>query len=289
MTKIKSLFIVFFLSVHVAYSAPMKLISYNVLYGFNHGKAVKMGSQWLKEQNADMIALQEVKGFDTQSFSKLAKTWGHDFSYFYKRQPGLPLAFSSKQPISEVAELDEGVKRGFLLLKSGGVYFVVVHMTSQRLSARQTETAYISSTIKRLLKDKKPLVVLGDFNAMSSLDQGHLLKQKVLLKQMRENPKKRQNLNNNEFDTSILKVFYELGLRDTCYEKLQGSVSLEGSFPSMLLEKISTKDIQKKAFQRIDFILTSSDLAERAKRADIPKDGILDKISDHYPVIAEFD
>ena len=78
-------------------------------------------------------------------------------SYFYKRPKGLPLAFSSRFPITEVEELDEGVNRGFLLLKSGGIYFIVVHMTSQKLSARRTESAYISKTIKKLLNEKNDL------------------------------------------------------------------------------------------------------------------------------------
>ena len=266
-----------------------KIISYNVLYGFNHGKAVVQGAEWVKQQAPDMIALQEMKGFDQKKFSELAKSWGHEFSYFYKRKPGLPLAFSSKYAITEISELDEGVKRGFLLLKSAGIYFIVVHMTSQKLSARQTESAYIAKTIKQLLKEKKQLVVLGDFNAMSGLDKDYLAAKNLLLEQMRTNPKKKANLNKNEFDSSVLQVFYDLGLRDVCYEKLQGSDTLQGSFPTMLLEKIPSKEIQKEALQRIDFILTSPELADSAVSADIPKGDVLETISDHYPLVIELD
>ena len=83
----------------------VKIITYNVLYGFNHGKNIKDGQAWLKAQQADFIALQEMKGFDANKFAKLAKSWGHEHSYFYKRPQGMPLAFSSRFPISEVEEL----------------------------------------------------------------------------------------------------------------------------------------------------------------------------------------
>jgi len=286
MKKISLLLLLFLGSLH---AGNLKIISYNVLYGFNHGKTIQQGVEWIKGQAPDMIALQEMKGFDQKKFAKLAKTWGHEFSCLYKRKPGMPLAFSSKFPIAEVKELNEGVNRGFLLLKSGDIYFIVVHMTSQKLSARQTESAYIAKTIFKLLQERKRLVVLGDFNALSGLDQDYLSSKKVLLEQMRENPKKRANLNQNEFDTSILQGFYDLGLKDLCHEKLKGSETLKGSFPTMLLEKIASKEIQHDALQRIDFILTSSELADSLLSADIPKGGILEKVSDHYPLVIELD
>ena len=57
----------------------------------------------------------------------------------------------------------------------------------------------------------------------------------------------------------------------------------------MLLEKIPSKEIQKEALQRIDFILTSPELADSAVSADIPKGDVLETISDHYPLVVEFE
>jgi exodeoxyribonuclease III len=267
----------------------LKVISYNVLYGFNHGKNIEQGRQWLKDQGADFIALQEMKGFNQEKFAKLAKTWGHEYSYFYQRKPGLPLAFSSRFPISEVQELDKGVNRGFLKLKCNGIHFIVAHLTSQRLSARKQESNYMASHIKELLKKDEKLIVLGDFNALSHLDFERLSELDELLNEMRQNPKKRPNLNDGFFDTSIMTTFDDLGLVDVCHEKLGRSEVLKGSFPTTLLEKIPSREVQEKHLRRIDFVLADPITAKKVLKADIPKGGSLEKISDHYPLVIDLE
>ena len=265
----------------------VKIITYNVLYGFNHGKNIKEGQAWLKAQQADFIALQEMKGFDANNFAKLAKTWGHEHSYFYKRPHGMPLAFSSRFPISEVEELHKGVKRGFLKLKCRGINFIILHMTSQRLSARKQELNYISPTISKLLKKKEKVIVLGDFNSLSPLDMKRLSELDDLLEEMRNTPRKKPNLNDNNFDVGIMTAFEDLGLVDLCHQHLQGQKDLQGSFPSTLIEKIPNREVQEKHLRRIDFILSDAINAKNLSQAAIPKGGELEKISDHYPIIIE--
>ncbi len=41
----------------------MKVISWNVLYGFNHQKAVSQAVDWIKYQDPDIIAFQELNGY----------------------------------------------------------------------------------------------------------------------------------------------------------------------------------------------------------------------------------
>ena len=40
----------------------LKIVNWNVLYGFNHKKSVKQGANWIKKQAADVVALQELNG-----------------------------------------------------------------------------------------------------------------------------------------------------------------------------------------------------------------------------------
>jgi len=277
--------------VDIADNTEFKVMSYNVLYGFNHGKQIDTGVDWITSQQPDFLALQEMKGFNQARITKIAKRWGHEYSYFYKRKPGLPLAFSSRFPISKVKHLDKDIKRGFLHLESNGINFIVVHMTSQKLSARQTETTYISTTIKQLIADGKKLIVLGDFNAMSPLDSKRIANMKFLLQEMRETPKKRHNLNHNEFDTSILQSYYDLGLVDTSYHLLNGTNKehkLIGTFPTLAAKKATSRQVQLQRLQRIDFILSSPKLINQIIATDIINGQdfpILDQISDHYPLV----
>ncbi|WP_019026087.1 endonuclease/exonuclease/phosphatase family protein [Colwellia piezophila] len=278
-----------------AQAITLKVMSYNVLYGFNHGKQLAAGSEWIASQQPDFLALQEMKGFSSERLSEVAKRWGHKHSYFYQRKPGLPLAFTSRLPISQIEHLDKRIKRGFLHLESGGINFIVVHMTSQKLTARQAETAYISGIIKQLITDGKKLIVLGDFNAMSPLDVKRIVSLQPLLKEMRDSVKKRRNLNNNQFDTSILQSYYDLGLHDSSYHQLRGTDKahkLMGTFPTLVAKKSTDRQVQKQRLQRIDYILSSPNLANKIFAADIVNwhdAKILDQISDHYPVVMVLD
>lgn len=264
---------------------PLKIISYNVLYGFNHKKSIDEGVAWVADQKPDVIAFQEFRGFSKETLQGFAKQWGHDHVHLYKRSPGMPLAISSKFPITEVEEISKGIKRGFFVAKSADIHFVVIHMMSQKLSARKKELQLISTTVKKLQQENKKVIVLGDFNSLSPLDKNYLATKTKRLKEMQE--KKSANLNNGQFDYSILQGFYDLGLVDVCHEKLKGSPILHGSFPTTVAKKVSSPQIQEEMLVRIDFMLMSPDLAKAVTKADIPKGGALEKISDHYPVIVE--
>jgi endonuclease/exonuclease/phosphatase family metal-dependent hydrolase len=231
--------------------------------------------------------------FTPDRISELAVRWSHQYSYLYKRKPGKGMAFTSRFPINTVKILEERVNRGFLLLESGGIHFIVAHLTSQRLSERQKETVYISATIKQLIEKEKKLVVLGYFNAMSGLDDKRLASMDLALQAMRDSPRERLNLNGNSFDTYILKSYYGLGLYDSTYYRLiesQDHHKLLGTWPSMMAKSVTSKEVQQHRLMRIDYILTSQNLVENIVDANIlnwTDAEILDQISDHYPVIME--
>ena len=49
------------------------ILTYNVLYRFNHGKATKIGAKWIAEQKPDIVALQELNNFKQGTFGNIAK------------------------------------------------------------------------------------------------------------------------------------------------------------------------------------------------------------------------
>ncbi|MFT5153166.1 MAG: hypothetical protein ACI841_003166, partial [Planctomycetota bacterium] len=53
-------------------SDRLKIVSWNVLYGFNHGRSIEEGAQWIREQHADVLALQELNGFTAESLQGTA-------------------------------------------------------------------------------------------------------------------------------------------------------------------------------------------------------------------------
>ena len=40
----------------------LKILNWNVLYGFNHGNSIELGTRWIVNQSPDVVALQELNG-----------------------------------------------------------------------------------------------------------------------------------------------------------------------------------------------------------------------------------
>lgn len=267
-----------------------KIITYNVLYGFNHGKSVDKGVEWIAEQNPDVVAFQELRGFSQEKLRKKAQRWGHNYVHYFKRPKGMPLAITSKTPLSNIQEIGgQGIRRDFMVAETADLHFMVLHMTSQRLFHRKRESKLMCKKLGAMLSAGKDVVALGDFNALSPLDRPYLKNLPTFQKRMKETPKKRANLNNGRLDYSIIQRYLDLGLVDVCHEVLPNSPVLKGSFPSTLLEKIPNRQKQREVLRRIDFVFMSPALSKKVVGADIPREGLLNEISDHYPVIVELE
>ena len=77
--------------------------------------------------------------------------------------------------------------------------------------------------------------------------------------------------------------FHAAGLYDLVHEKCPTAQVRLGTFSTRIKEQDRPGDRW-----RIDFILTDPTLALRCINADTPRDPVLHKISDHFPVQATF-
>ena len=58
----------------------IRVMSYNILNGFDWGKDTERQDrlvEWVKEQDPEILGLQELCGFTQEKLSKLAVRWGH--------------------------------------------------------------------------------------------------------------------------------------------------------------------------------------------------------------------
>jgi exodeoxyribonuclease-3 len=248
------------------------IMTYNVLYGFDHGKTFKKGVKWIGEQEPDILALQEFRGFSEEKFASAARAWGHEYTALYKRPKGMPLAISAKAPVEVVETIDEGINRGILVAKAYGIHFVVIHLTSGSKTAgqvrnRMKEAAAVRECVSALLEKKESVVLLGDYNALSPLDSTQ------------------HDADGKTADYTVLQGFLDLGLVDVVHERLKGTEAIKGSFPSFLIEDRYPDNFNPRRLSRIDFILMSPDLAPRCESAVIHQEGVVNAISDHYPVV----
>ncbi|MBT6102439.1 MAG: hypothetical protein HOH62_00925, partial [Verrucomicrobia bacterium] len=104
----------------------LKIVNWNVLYGFNYKKSVKQGANWIKKQAADVVALQELNGHNQVGLKEVAAEWGHDHAAILKKG-GFPVGLTSSQPIEVIERRVKGFHHGYLHCKTHGIHFFVVH------------------------------------------------------------------------------------------------------------------------------------------------------------------
>tara|TARA_R110000850_G_scaffold275323_2_gene414581 strand:- start:169 stop:1035 length:867 start_codon:yes stop_codon:yes gene_type:complete len=282
-TSLKFFLIVLF-SLSSLYADPLQVMTYNVWLGFNKKQTLPAGIEWIAAQNVDVLALQELKGFNQQRLADSAKKWGHDYAVIFDRKGGFPQGLSSKTPIEKLAQIQpEGNPslRGTLHCKAAGIHFFVVHFDPHNYLNRQKEVAAVAAAVQPLLAAGEKVIILGDFNAHSIADKTFLDGQTALLAKLRAKEIEKKSIRafdaDGELDTSVLQALFDIGMIDP-------SGTPQTTFPS----RINFPDTPQAEFdglqQRLDFILVSENL-QPGSETEYPRDAAVEAISDHYPVL----
>ena len=270
----------------------IKIMSYNILTGFDWGKDTARQTNlvtWVRDQDPDVIALQELCNFNQQKLEKLAKGWDHGYSLILKTD-GYPVGITSNKPIELKEKVLTGLWHGMLHCKTWDIDFYVVHLSPADWQFRRREAAIIKERIEVGQPDNEKYIVLGDFNAHSPFDGDFDLKYPYQLERMRKSDlknEKYQNLRDRSFDYSVMSVFLALPLIDVC----QRYVPLDHrtTCPAPInVPRWLTSDEMQKTKSRIDYILVSPALDQWCIDADIINEGPTHYLSDHYPIVAEF-
>ena len=266
-------------------SETMKIISYNVYYGFNHSKSEHLGKQWLAEQQADVIALQELNGYTQRKLEQVARSWGHQHAVIIKEQ-GFPVGITAKEPITIINKKTKDMHHGYLHCKIGNIHFIVTHLSPFSYKRRLDEVHTIFKDIKSINLDKVPMVMLGDFNSLSPLDAERHKKSQEILEFLKDKEKKRKvikNLNAGNYDYSVMETFMQNRLFDPITQQQVKTHRPIGTIPSAIVKENLAG--YAKLLRRIDYILISKPLKKKVQDFHIPNNAALDAISDHYPVI----
>ena len=252
----------------------LKIINWNVLYGFNYNKSIAQGVKWIKGQNSDVVALQEPNGLNLNSLKNMAKQWGHEHAVILKEE-GFPVGLTSRKPIEVIERKVEGFHHGYLHAKTSGIHFFVVHFWPYK----DHEAKAIIEKIKPLLKQGKKVIVTGDFNTYSEKDKDYLATRKNLRFPVSENKRSLYN---------VVNMFEANGFVDLVYKH---DKKAKYSYPSpIIMATKGTKTLEevKAKRKRIDFIFADETLQTSSTSATIIISKELDMISDHYPTLAEF-
>ncbi len=244
----------------------LKILNWNVLYGFNHKKSIKKGANWIKSQTPNVVALQELNGNNAESLSKLAAKWNHEHSVILKHK-GFPVGLTSQEPIEIIERRVKGFHHGYLHCKTYGINFFVVHFWP----GKDHEAKTILAKIQPLLNKGEKVVVLGDFNTYSPKDKAFL-----------------SGVGKNKKDLyAVVDMFEKAGFVDLVHKH---DKKAKYSCPSPIIIPRWAKNLKEIELkrERIDFIFADKKLQKSSISATIMVSKLLDQVSDHYPVTAEF-
>ncbi len=249
-----------------AVNASLRILNWNVLYAFNHGQAVDAGIQWIDKCSPDVVALQELNGLTEASLKTLAARWGHDHAVILKEK-GFPVGLTSRQPIQVVERQVKGFHHGYLHARTCGVDFFVVHFWP----GKDHEAESVAAKIRPLIESKRQVVLLGDFNNHSRRDQTFLESRDAVTPRY-----------------AVVDLFESIGLVDLVHAHQPGQ---KYSCPSPITIPRWSADLEELASkrQRIDFVFADATFSKFVQRSEIRISASLDEISDHYPVVVEFE
>lgn len=271
----------------------LTVMSYNILDGYERGqdqeRKIKT-AEFIRTQKPDVVAFQELVGFTADSLADFAQSFGHSYSILLKEN-GYPVGLTSTQPIALKAKILGNLWHGMLHASTHGIDFFVVHLSPHDVEIRQREARTITQYMEDNLVDQSHYIVLGDFNSLSPFDADVYAPNTRLLEYTREKDEERGkyvNLLDGQFDYSVMGRFLQFPLIDV----IQRFIPEENrfTFPTRILagNRLRTDEIIPLR-RRLDYILVSRDLATKALSAKVINSGVVNELSDHFPVVAEFD
>lgn len=276
-----------------AQKTNLKVITYNIMDGFNFGKDTtrqRKLSKWIKGKQPNVVALQELCGYSDERLKTEALQWDHKFSVLLKNT-GYSVGITADRPIKLIERRTEGMWHGMLQVEIDGINFFVIHLSPDDYLIRRRESGIILAKVNSLISNGQECIVLGDFNASSPFDDD-LLKDKTLLLNANiagdAKSDKYKHLANNYFDYSVISMFLSTPMIDVCQKFVPANTRFSYSSPALIPRyRKNLEDVVKKR-ERLDYIMVSPKLALKCNFANIINNAETDYLSDHYPLEAQF-
>ena len=96
-------------------TGQLKVMTYNIWNGYDWGKDETRRAEvtgWIKRQDPDIVALQELCEYTSGKLEKDASFWGHPYSELLKTT-GYSVGITSRYPIEVRDKIRDGMHHGF--------------------------------------------------------------------------------------------------------------------------------------------------------------------------------
>lgn len=261
----------------------LRIINYNVLVGMETDTTSNKESfaNWIKSQNPDILALEEMNNFTPKKIEEFASQYGHPYAVLLK-EDGYPVALTSKFPIINVSKVLDNMHHGFIKARIKDINIIVLHLSPHKYQKRNEEIDLILETITSYPSNEK-WIIMGDFNSVTPLDKEHYSNGE-LAKSMEGNDIEysyvKNLVNGKTLDYDVHQKILDFGFVDVLRV-------FHKDFISTCDTKIFNPNEAEDTKSRIDFIYISKNMETDAITSEVLKDSFTDYSSDHYPVLFE--
>ena len=248
----------------------VKVINWNTYHLFDHRAKAEEATAWVAEQGPHLVALQEVLHCKEVELGELAQEWGHGHAVMHNEH-GYPVALTSSAPIEGVERRVKGSHHGYLHARTHGIDVFVVHFWPTKVG----EAAQVAEVAAALVREGRPVLVLGDFNGKIRCDEPYLL----------EPGFGEEKDGERVFDYRLTDAFLERGFVELVSEHSPDDLYTFGA-PALIPRWAKTMEEVRERRRRIDFVFASPELAAGCLSAHVDTDDErVGQYSDHYPVL----
>mgnify|MGYP002885541066 FL=1 len=296
----KSVILLLMVVISLEGAERLTVLNYNVFNSHRGGRSYADCVKWVNSIQPDIAGWQELVGWNEAKLKKCAVDWKHPHAATLKGG-GYNIGLTSRTSIEVVARHQKGFWHGYLHCRTAGLEVIVCHLWPGGVRQQMGEANQLHNLVQRLHKEGRSVILMGDFNAHAASDKAWLDRQQPLLDRRSPGDAKKAESDRfivgGKYTFPIMDRIFEAPLRDVVREQFAArhpkptyaqSLML-GSFPTRVLGHVAQPGVQRGFLERIDFILTTPDLAKRCVSAKVRRSPeVLERISDHYPVTAIF-
>ncbi|WP_010285476.1 endonuclease/exonuclease/phosphatase family protein [Bacillus timonensis] len=251
----------------------MKILQYNLLDGCKTLDRYEPFLKWLSVQDYDVVGFNELNDWTEVEFQREMDNCGYPFTCLFQMDSSpYFIGVAAKSPITLINKLEDSpFYHGMLHVKVHHINFLVTHLCPFESVKREKEAEAI---VKYIHPFQEPVIVMGDFNTFSPLDQDFYELDKILARER----KVMQHIQNGKINYRPMEILLEAGLHDINDEE-----KLDFSMPT---EISNSKD---PFYSRLDYVLVNDYLLKKNPTAKVLRNTEVAKLSDHYPIECELD
>lgn len=150
----------------------MKIVFWNAYHGFEKSQTgmlppqerKKQFANWLNEQQADVVILLEMTGFDHTKLGVYASRWGH--SNVLINSGTFPIAITSRWLIQSPFCHYQNMTNGFVMAKIQELDLFVTHIPPEQYAIREIESQELLSHLIPLMRDNRSPLIFADLNSL---------------------------------------------------------------------------------------------------------------------------